>query len=169
MALPVSISPALGDQPTGDKEDLPNTSYLIIISSDDLPDNPYDSADSEIAKHEVSESDEISAAEDSMSTDDDSSAIDSGVTQAEVYDNLKRIGELEDEKRRIQEEIWNRTEQLRAVVKHIDRGSILYKILESALSDFTPKSGTASGRKTASSKGAPKVPATALKKKSHRK
>jgi hypothetical protein len=137
--------------------------------SHDLPDNPYDSADSEIAKPEVSESDEISATEDSMSTDDDSSAIDNGVTQAEVYENLKRIGELEDEKRKIQEEIWNRTEQLRAVVKHIDRGSILYKILESALSDFTPKGVTSSGRKKASSKGAPKVPTKVLKKKSHRK
>ena len=152
----------------GDKEDLANTSDEII-SSDDLPDNPYDSADSEIAKPEVSESDEISAAEDSMSTDDDSSAIDNGVTQAEVYDNLKRIGELEDEKRRIQEEIWNRTEQLRAVVRHIDRGSILYKILESALSDFTPKGVTSSSGKKAASKGAPKVSTKVLKKKSRRK
>lgn len=123
--------------------------------------------DSEIAKPEVSESVEISAAEDLMSTDDDSSAIDNGVTQAKVYDNLKRIGELEDEKRRIQEEIWNRTEQLRTVVKHIDQGSILYKILESALSDSTPKGVASSGRKKAS--GAPKVSTKVLKKKSRRK
>jgi len=68
-----------------------------------------------------------------MRTDNDSTATENGVTQAEVYDNLKRIGELEDEKQRIQEEIWNRTEQLRGVVKHIDRGSILFKILDSAL------------------------------------
>ena len=134
-----------------------------------MSDYPYDSADSEIAKPEVSESDEISAAEDSMSTDNDSSAIDNGVTQAEVYDNLKRIGELEDEKRRIQEEIWNRIEQLRAVVKHIDRGSILYKILESALSDSTPKGVTSSGRKKASTKGATKVSTKVLKKKSRGK
>jgi hypothetical protein len=152
----------------GGKEDRANTSDEIT-SSDDLPDSHYDSADSEIAKPEVSESDEISAVEDSMSTDDDSSAIDNGVTQAEVYDNLKRIGELEDEKRRIQEEIWKRTEQLRTVVKHIDRGSILYKILESALSDSTPKSVASSGRKKASSKGAPKVSTKVLKKKSRRK
>jgi hypothetical protein len=134
-----------------------------------LPDNPCDSADSEIAKPEISEGDEISAAEDSMSTDDDSSPIDNGVTQAKVYDNLKRIGELEDEKRRIQEEIWNRTEQLRGVVQHIDRGSILYKILESALSDSMPKSVTSSGRKKASSNLAPKVSTKVLKKKSRRK
>jgi hypothetical protein len=107
--------------------------------------------------------------EDSMGTDDDSSAIDNGVTQAEVYENLKRIGELEDEKTRIQEEIWKRTEQLRAVVSHIDRSSILYKILEAALSDFTPKGVTASGGKKAASKGAPKVSAKASKKKSRQR
>jgi hypothetical protein len=134
-----------------------------------LPDNRNDSPDSEMAKPEVSESDEISTVEDSMSTDDDSSTTDNGVTQAEVYDNLKRIGELEDEKRRIQEEIWNRTEQLRGVVKHIDQSSILYKILESALSNSPPKGGTSSGRKTASSKAAAKAPAKTLKKKTRRK
>ena len=51
-----------------------------------------------------------------MSSDDDSSATENGITQAQVYDNLKRIGELEDEKKRIQEEIQNRTEQLREVI-----------------------------------------------------
>ena len=122
-----------------------------------------------MARPEVSESDEISTVEDSMTTDDDSSTTGNGITQAEVYDNLKRIGELEDEKRRIQEEIWDRTEQLRAVVKHIDHSSILYKILESALSDSTPRGGTSSSRKTASSKGAAKVPAKAPKKKTRRK
>jgi hypothetical protein len=104
-----------------------------------------------------------------MSTDEDSSAVDNGVTQADVYENLKRIGELEDEKKRIQEEIWKRTEQLGEVVGHIDRSSILYKILESALSDFTPKGLTASGAKTAASKSAPKASAKVLKKKSRRR
>lgn len=103
-----------------------------------------------------------------MITDDDSSANDNVVSQAEVYDNLKRIGELEDEKRRIQEEIWNRVEQLRTVVKHIDRGSILYKILESALSDSTPMGVTPSGRKNATTKSAPKASTKGLKKKSRR-
>lgn len=104
-----------------------------------------------------------------MSTDDDSSTTDNGVTQSEVYDNLKRIGELEDEKKRIQEEIWDRTEQLRGVVKHIDQSSILYKILESALSDSRPRGGTSSGGKTTASKGAPKVLAKPLKRKTRRK
>jgi hypothetical protein len=104
-----------------------------------------------------------------MSTDNEASATDIGVTQAEVYDNLKRIGELEDEKRRIQEEIWNRTEKLRGVVQHIDRGSILYKILESALSDTNLQGATSSGRKKTSAKAAPNGPTKAVKKKSRRK
>lgn len=104
-----------------------------------------------------------------MNTDNDSSASNNGVTQAEVYDNLKRIGELEDEKHRIQEEIWSRTEQLRGVVKHIDRGSILYKILESALSNSTRQGATSTGRKKASKKAAANVPAKAVKKKTRRK
>jgi hypothetical protein len=104
-----------------------------------------------------------------MNSDDDLSASHNGVTQAEVYENLKRIGELEDEKKRIQEEIWKRTEQLREVVGHIDRSSILYKILESALSDFTPKGVTASGGKKAVSKGGPSVPAKSLKKKTRKR
>jgi hypothetical protein len=92
-----------------------------------------------------------------MNDDDDSLADSSSVTQAKVYDNLKRIGELEDEKKRIQEEIQNRTEQLREVIGHIDRSSILYKMLESALKDFKPKGPTASGGKRAT-KGTAKAP-----------
>ena len=104
-----------------------------------------------------------------MSTDEDSSTSDNGVTQAEVYDNLKRIGELEDEKKRIQEEIWKRTEQLRTVVRHIDRSSILYKILESALSDFSPKGLTSGGGNKAVSNDAAKAPTKTLKKKARRR
>src|SRR6476646_5345037 len=115
----------------GDGDGLANASDEIA-SNDQLPHTADNNVDAKAAKLEVSETDEIPAKEDSMSTEDDSSAIENGVTQAEVYDNLKRIGELEDEKRSIQEEIWKRTEQLREVVKHIDHSSILYKILESA-------------------------------------
>ena len=103
-----------------------------------------------------------------MSSDDLSSATDNGITQAQVYDNLKRIGELEDEKKRIQEEIQDRTEQLREVIGHIDRGSILYKMLESALRDFSPKDVAASSGKKAA-KGAPKMSSQGSKKKSRRK
>jgi len=133
-----------------------------------LPHKSYNNADAEIAQPGVSETNEIPAAEDSMSSDDHSSATDNGVTQAQVYDNLKRIGELEDEKKRIQEEIQNRTVQLREVIGHIDRGSILYKMLESALKDFSPKGVTASRGKKAA-KGAPIMSPKGSKKKSRRK
>jgi hypothetical protein len=128
----------------------------------------YYIADAEIAQHEVSDSNEIPAVEDSMSSDDLSSATDNGITQAQVYDNLKRIGELEDDKKRIQEEIQNRTEQLHEVIGHIDRGSILYKMLESALRDFSPKGAAASSGKKAA-KGAPKLSSPVSKKKTRRK
>jgi len=103
-----------------------------------------------------------------MSSDDLSSATDNNITQAQVYDNLKRIGELEDEKKRIQDEIQDRTEQLRAVIGHIDRSSILYKMLESALRDFSPKVAAASKGKTAA-KGGPIMSPKGSKKKSRRK
>jgi hypothetical protein len=123
-------------------------------------------ADAEMAQQVVNETSDIPAAEDSMSDDDLSSATDNGITQAQVYDNLKRIGELEDQKKSIQEEIQNRTEQLREVIGHIDRGTILYKMLESVLKDINPKDGAASRRKAA--KGAPTKSPTGPKKKSRR-
>lgn len=137
-----------------------------LTASDDFP--PGNNADAEIAQPEISESNEIPAAEDSMTSDNLSSATDNGVTQAQVYDNLKRIGELEDEKKSIQEEIHNRTEQLREVIGHIDRGSILYKMLESALRDFSPRDVAASRGKKAA-KGAPIMSPKRSKKKSRRK
>ena len=85
-----------------------------------------------------------------MSSDDDSDAIGgagSGITQAEVYDNLKRIGELEDEKQAIQEELRARTEKLRLMLKHIDRGSILYKMLVSALPAPAPHASSSRATK----------------------
>jgi uncharacterized protein (UPF0335 family) len=111
---------------------------------------------------------EILAAEDSMNSDDHPTTTDTGVTQAEVYDNLKRIGELEDEKKKIQEEIQDRTEQLRGVIEHIDSGSILYKMLESALRDTSQRHvTTGSGKKAA--KAAPNLPPKASARKSRRK
>ena len=128
----------------------------------------YNDPDAGIAQPDVSETNDIPAAEDSMSSDDLSSATDNNITQAQVYDNLKRIGELEDEKKRIQDEIQDRTEQLREVIGHIDRSSILYKMLESALRDFSPKAVAASRGKTAA-KGAPIMSPKGSKKKSRRK
>jgi hypothetical protein len=151
-----------------DEDELANVLDEIESSDDsDILDND---ADAEIAKPDESQNDRIPAEEDSMSSDDDTSAIDNGVTQAEVYENLKRIGELEDEKRKIQEELRERTEQLRAVVRHIDRGSILYKMLQSALADSAPKAVAANAEKKATAKGAAKATAKkASKKKPRRK
>jgi hypothetical protein len=150
-------------------EDEPADVSDEIAASDDMPDFSYETdAEADFAQPDVSENNEILTAEESMSSDDDSSAIGNDVTQAEVYDNLKRIGELEDEKKRIQEEIENRTEQLREVIGHIDRGSILYKMLESALKDFSPKSAATSGGKKAA-KISPKVSPKGPKKKSRGK
>jgi hypothetical protein len=136
--------------------------------SDDLTHLSYNDPDAGIAQLDVSETNDIPAAEDSMSSDDLSSATDKSITQAQVYDNLKRIGELEDEKKKIQEEIQDRTEQLREVIGHIDRSSILYKMLESALRDFSPKDVAASRGKKAA-KGAPIMSPKGSKKKSRRK
>ncbi len=54
-------------------------------------------------------------------------------SQTEIYDSLRRIGELEDQKQTIQQEIETRTEQLRQAVKHVAADSLLHKILTSAL------------------------------------
>jgi hypothetical protein len=110
---------------------------------------------------------EIPTVEHSMTSDDDLAVTDKGITQAQVYDNLKRIGELEDQKKSIQDEIQNRTEQLRDVIAHIDRGSILHKMLEAALKDFRPTLGSAHGGKRAA-KGA-NASSQGTKKKSRRK
>jgi hypothetical protein len=63
-------------------------------------------------------------------------------TQAELYDSLRRIGELEDQKKSIQDEIDQRTDQLREAVKNLDRGSLLAKMLNSALSDTAAQPAT---------------------------
>ena len=129
-------------------------------STDDLDDE-----DEGFASDDSSE-EEIPNEEETMVRDDDAAA--DGITQAEVYENLKRIGELEDEKKRIQEELHDRTEQLRPMLKHVDPNSILYKMLESALTDsLSMAQGGKSGRKTA--KAAPKAAAKKAPKKKGRR
>ena len=54
-------------------------------------------------------------------------------SQADLYDDLKRIGELEDEKRELQAEIGRRTDRLREAMVHLDKSSLLYKMLTAAL------------------------------------
>ena len=82
------------------------------------------------------------------------------------HDPLKRIGELEDQRRFRKR--CDRTGRLSEVIGHIDRGSILYKMLESALRDFRPKGVAASSGKKAA-KGAPIMSPKRSKKKSRRK
>jgi hypothetical protein len=126
-----------------------------------------DDSDSEDSDLDDSNSD-TDVEENMMSSDDESMTDDEGssITQAEVYDNLKRIGELEDEKQKIQDELRERTEQLRSMLKHIDRGSILYKMLQSALPAPVPRAAAANPTKKAAPKAAPKK---ATKKKGRRK
>ncbi len=70
-------------------------------------------------------------------------------SQAELYDDLRRIGELEDEKAKIQAEIDAKTDVLRGALGQIDKNSLLHQVLTAALG--------------------PKKPATPAKKKVARK
>lgn len=54
-------------------------------------------------------------------------------TQAQLYDDLRRIGQLEDQKQAIQSEIDERTERLRQAIPNLDSDSLLYKMLSTSL------------------------------------
>lgn len=156
-----------------DEDELDNLLSDTETSSDETPsDSDTNEFDAEVTVVEEYSTEIILAEENTMSSDDDSSTYDgegSAVTQAEVYDNLKRISELEDERQAIQEELKDRTNQLRAMLKHIDRGSILYKMLVSALPGQDHQATTARAPKvtpkaTSKSRKAPKkLPAPATK------
>lgn len=62
----------------------------------------------------------------------------SGTSQVELYEDLKRIGELEDQKTAIQAEIDVKTEKLRKALKSVDSGSLLHKVLTAALTPSAP-------------------------------
>ncbi|MCA9186662.1 MAG: hypothetical protein R3E01_14150 [Pirellulaceae bacterium] len=55
------------------------------------------------------------------------------VTQAELFDSLKRIGELEDQKKAIQDEIQQRTEALREALPKVASDSLLHGLLTNLL------------------------------------
>ena len=101
---------------------------------------------------------------------DDSSATpatESAPKQAELYENLRRIGELEDKKQEIQTEISALTEQLRSALDHLDTGSLLHQMLSAALA---PKAAPAAPARTkATRKGRKKVSRKKATKKSARK
>jgi hypothetical protein len=78
-------------------------------------------------------------------------------TQAQLYDDLRRIGQLEDQKHAIQTEIDQRTERLRQAVPLLDASSLLYQILSSTIKSpakSKPANATrrAAKKKTASKK-----------------
>ena len=54
-------------------------------------------------------------------------------TQEELYDDLRRIGQLEDQKRQIQEEIDLRTSRLQEAIPSLDPSSLLYQLLSKAM------------------------------------
>jgi uncharacterized protein Smg (DUF494 family) len=56
-----------------------------------------------------------------------------GFSQAELYQDLRRIGELEDQKQSIQDEINQRTTRLQNAIPHLDKSSLLFKMLSSTL------------------------------------
>ena len=82
-------------------------------------------------------------------------------TQAELYEDLKRIGELEDQKRTIQEEIDERTERLKAAIPQLEKDSLLYQMLSKSFA--VPASNSRTKKVAKSTKSAPKKKATRKK------
>ena len=68
-------------------------------------------------------------------------------TQADLYDDLRRIGELEDQKREIQTEIDHRMDKLKAAIPHLDSKSLLGQMLTNALAPKRPAATRSSGPK----------------------
>ena len=64
------------------------------------------------------------------------------LTQAQLYDDLRRIGQLEDQKYAIQVEIDQKTERLRAAIPHLEKDSLLCRMLTAALSSKAPPKKT---------------------------
>jgi hypothetical protein len=73
-------------------------------------------------------------------------------SQAELYQDLRRIGELEDQKQSIQDEINQRTTRLRNAIPHLDKTSLLFKMLSSTLKPAASASAVPLERKRAAKK-----------------
>ena len=56
-----------------------------------------------------------------------------GVTRAQLYDDLRQIGQLEDQKHAIQTEIDEKTERLRLALPQLDNDTLLCQMLSAAL------------------------------------
>lgn len=76
-------------------------------------------------------------------------------TQEDLYDDLKRIGQLEDQKKKIQAEIDEKTDRLKSAIPSLDPSSFLYEMLSKAMKPAptaakrksTPKKKTTRKRK----------------------
>lgn len=91
----------------------------------------------------------IIMSDDEQPTDEQQTDDASPPTQAQLYDDLRRIGQLEDQKHTIQEEIDERTERLRNAVPSLDQSSLLYKLLSTTLGKpVAKKAGSKAAAKT---------------------
>ncbi len=89
------------------------------------------------------------------------------VTQAQLYDDLRRIGELEDQKHAIQTEIEEKTERLRLALPQLDNDSLLGQMLSAALQPTSKSQNrTASGRSPKKKKETKKKAKTTNRKRS---
>lgn len=86
-------------------------------------------------------------AETDESNDNENGAPD-GVSQADLFDNLKRIGELEDQKQTIQAEIDSLMSGLKAAIPQLDKGSLLFQMLSNTLAQPKATSAKATTKKT---------------------
>ena len=79
-------------------------------------------------------------------------------TQAQLYDDLRRIGQLEDQKHQIQQEIDERTERLRNAIPALDKSSLLYQLLSKSMKAPTKRRAAkkSTKKKTAAKKASKK-------------
>lgn len=102
-----------------------------------------------------SQTDQAIMSEDSNQTEAETVAEDaitepSVPTQAQLYDDLRRIGQLEDQKLAIQQEIDQRTDRLRSAIPTLDKSSLLFKMLSSAIAPAKPEPRRTVTKKTTS-------------------
>ena len=69
-----------------------------------------------------------------------------------MYDDLRRIGQLEDQKFAIQQEIDERTDRLRRAIPTLETTSLLYQMLTSCLAPAKPAASKKRPAKKASKK-----------------
>ena len=77
-------------------------------------------------------------------------------SQAELYADLQRIGELEDDKANIQSEIDSLTARLTNAVPHLDKSSLLHQMLSATMKPKSAAPKRTTSKRTA--KAAKKSP-----------